>query len=90
MTAKIKRMSNKVIVEKHLDGPLKGKASKWYWSCSVCDLVYIAKYYANFCCGRKKNRPWMRDRKPNRKALGKMVEGEFVRFSRSQLGGPGV
>ena len=76
-------LTKRVIIEKHIDGPLKGRASKWYWACSVCGLVYITKGPANFCCGVHKGRHWfMPHMKPKLDAIGRIIDGEFTRFKK--------
>ena len=74
-------LAKRVVIEKHGHGPREGRASKWYWACAVCGLVFITKGPANFCCGVHKGRhwfkPWMR---PKLDAIGRIVDGEFIRF----------
>jgi len=82
-TVKRVPLTKKVIIEKHIHGPLKGVASKWYWACAVCGLVYITKGPANYCCGIHKDRPWLKPwMKPKLDALGRLVDGEFIRFEK--------
>ena len=82
-TVKRVPLTKKVIIEKHIHGPLKGVASKWYWACAVCGLVYITKGPANFCCGEHKGRHWFKPgMKPKLDAIGRIVDGEFVRFEK--------
>jgi len=78
-------LTNRVVIEKHDHGPLKGRASKWYWACAVCKLVYINKGSANFCCGDQKDRHWLKtSMRPLLDAIGRLVDGEFTRFKKGE------
>jgi len=81
LTIKQDPLSKKVIIEKHGRGPLKGRAAKWYWAGSVCELVYITKGCANVCCAGNKDRHWLKPgMKPLHDAIGRIVDDEFIRF----------
>jgi len=76
-------LAKRVVIERHGYGPLKGKASRWYWACAVCGLVYITKGCANFCCADQKDRHWLKPgMKPVLDAIGRIVDGEFTRFKK--------
>jgi len=78
-------LAKRVVIDKHRHGLLKGRTSKWYWACAVCGLVYITKSCANVCCADHKDRYWL---KPGLKlfldAIGKIVDGEFIRFKEGE------
>ena len=83
MTIRPDPLSSKVIIEKHINGPLKGRAAKWYWACSVCGLVYFTRRHANVCCVGQKDRPWLKAHmKPMQGTIGRMVDGEFIAHAR--------
>ena len=81
MTIKPDPLSKMFIIEKHCHGPLKGRASKWHWACSVCGLVYITKGSAKVCCADHKDSHWLKpSMRPLRDAIGRVVDGDFTRF----------
>ena len=76
-----KKTCKRVITLMHGPGPLEGKAAKWYWACSVCELVYITRGCAIFCCVNHKKPHYVKtSAKPRGDALGRIVAGQFIRF----------
>jgi len=78
-----KKTCTRIITLRHGPGPLEGKAARWYWACSVCELVYITRGCAIFCCVNHKKpnftEPVM---KPRLEAIGRIVDGQFIRFKK--------
>ncbi len=73
----------RIITLRHGSGPLEGKAAKWYWACSVCELVYLTRGRAIFCwVNHKKPRYVKTSAKPMLDALGRIVDGQFIRFTK--------
>ena len=78
-----KKTCKKIITLMHGPGPLEGKAAKWYWACSVCELVYIRKGCAIFCCVNHKHPPYLKKiMRPRLDAIGRIVDGQFIRFTK--------
>lgn len=75
----------RIITLKHGPGPLEGKPAKWYWACSVCGLVYITRGCAIFCCDTQKRPYYLKTiMKPRLDAIGRIVDGQFIRFTKSR------
>ena len=78
-----KKTCKRIVTLRHGPGSLEGKAAKWYWACSVCELVYITRGCAIFCCvNHKKPHYTQTSAKPILDALGRIVDGQFIRFTK--------